>query len=148
MPLAGRQMAALRENGSMSDRLTTMSSASTFNQFVTAINSHDVEALTALMTSDHVFVDSAGNRVYGATSLKVGWRGYFVMCPDYWIRTDHVMAEGDAVLAVGEAGGTIDGVSWRTPAAWKAVIRDGKVVEWRVFADNKPVYEILARRQQ
>jgi ketosteroid isomerase-like protein len=47
-----------------------------------------------------------------------------------------------------EAGGTIDGVSWRTPAAWKAVIRDGKVVEWRVFADNKPVYEILARRQR
>ncbi len=39
-------------------------------------------------------------------------------------------------------------VSWRTPAAWKAVIRDGKVMEWRVFADNKPVYEILARRQQ
>jgi len=28
------------------------------------------------------------------------------------------------------------------------VIRDGKVMEWRVFADNKPVYEILARRQQ
>ena len=33
-------------------------------------------------------------------------------------------------------------------AAWKAVMRDGKVMEWRVFADNKPVYEILARRQQ
>jgi len=49
-------------------------------------------------------------------------------------------------LAVGEAGGTIDRISWRTPAAWKAVVRDGKVVEWRVFADNKPVYEILGRR--
>jgi hypothetical protein len=45
------------------------------------------------------------------------------------------------------AGGTIDGVAWRTPAAWKAVIRDGTVLEWRVFADNKPVYEILARRK-
>ena len=59
-----------------------------------------------------------------------------------------MIAEGDIVLAVGEAGGTIDGVLWRTPAAWKAVTRDGKVVEWRVFADNKPVYEILTRRQQ
>jgi hypothetical protein len=46
----------------------------------------------------------------------------------------------------GEAGGTIDGELWRTPAAWKAVICDGSVVEWRAFADNKPVYEILERR--
>jgi hypothetical protein len=58
------------------------------------------------------------------------------MCPDYWM------------LAAGEAGGTIDGESWQTPAAWKAVIREGNVLEWRVFADNKPIYEILKRRGQ
>jgi ketosteroid isomerase-like protein len=57
-----------------------------------------------------------------------------------------MVAEGGVVLASGEAGGTIDGIPWRTPAAWKAVVRDGKVTEWRVFADNKPVYEILAKR--
>jgi ketosteroid isomerase-like protein len=127
------------------DRVTTMNSAEIFMQFVVAINDHDVKALTALMTTDHLFVDSAGHRVHSAASMEIGWRSYFAMCPDYWIRTDHVMAEDGVVLAAGEAGGTIDGVSWRTPAAWKAVIRDGKVMEWRVFADNKPVYEILAR---
>jgi hypothetical protein len=58
-----------------------------------------------------------------------------------------LMADGGVVLAVGEAGGTIDNVPWRTPAAWKAVIRDGAVLEWQVFANNKPVYEILARRK-
>ncbi len=42
---------------------------------------------------------------------------------------------------VGDAG---LGVSWRTPAVWKAVARHGKLLEWRVLADNKPVYEILA----
>jgi ketosteroid isomerase-like protein len=68
------------------------------------------------------------------------------MCPDYWIHEDHAIAEDEIVLAVGEAGGTIDGEPWRTPAAWKAVIRDNKVAEWHVFADNKPVYEILAKR--
>jgi ketosteroid isomerase-like protein len=124
-----------------------MNSAETFLQFVSAINNHDVKALTALMTTDHMFVDSVGNRVHGATPMEAGWRGYFAMCPDYWIHTDHVTAEDGTVLAVGEAGGTIDGMPWRTPAAWKAVVREGKVVEWRVFADNKPVYEILARRQ-
>jgi hypothetical protein len=83
----------------------------------------------------------------GTKSMESGWRGYFAMCPDYRIRFDHVMTEDDTTLAAGEAGGTIDGESWRTPAAWKAVIRDGTIVEWCVFADNKPVYEILNRRK-
>jgi uncharacterized glyoxalase superfamily protein PhnB len=52
------------------------------------------------------------------------------------------------VLAAGEAGGTLDGVAWKTPAAWQATIRGRKVAEWQVFADNKPVYEIVAKRQQ
>jgi ketosteroid isomerase-like protein len=131
----------------MSSGAKTASPVETFRQFATAINRHNVEALTALMTPDHVFVDSAGNRVQGATSMDVGWRSYFTMCPDYWIQADDAIAESGTVLAVGEAGGTIDGVAWRTPAAWKAVIRHGAVLEWRVFADNKPVYEILARRK-
>lgn len=123
-------------------------SAETLRQFVAAINHHDVKALTALMTPDHVFVDSRGNRMQGATSMEAAWRGYFSMCPDYWIRTDDVLSDGLAALAAGEAGGTIDGVAWRTPAAWKALVRDTKVAEWRVFADNNPVYEILAKRQR
>lgn len=123
-----------------------MNSAEILKQWLAAINGHDVLALRALMAADHVFVDSLGNRVDGARAIEAGWRGYFTMCPDYWIRGDHVMAEGDTMLVAGEAGGTIDGESWRTPAAWKAVVRDGSVVEWRVFADNKPVYEILERR--
>jgi ketosteroid isomerase-like protein len=125
-----------------------MSSTETFKQFLAAINNHDVPALTALLAADHEFVDSLGNRVRGASTMEAGWRGYFAMCPDYWIHEDYAIADDETVLAVGEAGGTIDGVPWRTPAAWKAVIRDSKVAEWRVFADNKPVYEILARRQR
>jgi hypothetical protein len=50
------------------------------------------------------------------------------------------------VLAVGRAGGTIDRIAWQTPAAWLAVILGGLVSEWRVYADNKPVYEILSKR--
>jgi ketosteroid isomerase-like protein len=130
----------------MSDRSATIDSAEIFRQFVAAINSHDVKTIASPMTADHAFVDPLGNRVDGATTMESGWRGYFAMCPDYCVRTDDVAAKCDVALAVGEAGGTISGAAWRTPAAWKAVIRDGKVAEWRVFADNKPVYEILARR--
>jgi ketosteroid isomerase-like protein len=123
-----------------------MKSVDTFAQFVTAINHQDVAAIAALMTPDHLFVDGLGNPMRGATAMKAAWRAYYAMCPDYWIRADQVVADKDIVLAVGEAGGTIDGVAWRTPAAWKAVILGDRVAEWRVFADNKPVYEILAAR--
>jgi hypothetical protein len=33
---------------------------------------------------------------------------------------------------------------WRIPAAWLAVVNNGKIQRWQVFADNKPVYDILA----
>ena len=122
-----------------------MNAVETFGQFAAAIGRQDVEALTALMTGDHVFIDSLGNRAQGAAAMNTGWRAYFAMCPDYRIGIDFVLSDGGVVLAAGEAGGTIDGTAWRTPAAWKAVIRDGRVAEWRVFADNKPVYDILAR---
>ena len=124
-----------------------MTTAETFILFATAINQHDIPALTALMTADHVFIDSAGQCVQGAGSMEAGWRSYFEMCPDYWVRADSVVADNDMVLAAGEAGGTIDGTPWHTPAAWKAVVRDRKVAEWRVFADIRPVYEILAKRR-
>lgn len=126
---------------------TAMNSAEIFNRWLEDINSHDVIALTHLMAPDHLFVDSLGNRVRGVKSMEAGWRGYFALCPDYWIRADHVIGADETWLAAGEAGGTIYGELWRIPAAWRAVIRDGRLAEWQVFADNKPVYEILARRQ-
>jgi hypothetical protein len=131
----------------MFDQASALSSTETFKKFVAAINGHDVAALITLMTPDHLFVDSLGNRVQGAARMQAGWRGYFAMCPDYWIQIDNLFSELGTVLAAGEAGGTIDKVSWRTPAAWKALVRDGMLLEWQVFADNKPVYEILATRK-
>ena len=124
-----------------------MQADATLEQWLAAINGHQVERLADLMSPDFLFVDSLGNRLQGAKPMLAAWQGYFPMCPDYWLRTEHMMGEGDTWLLAGEAGGTIDRQSWRTPAAWKAVIRNRQIAEWRVFADNKPVYEILARRK-
>ena len=120
--------------------------AQSFERFVAAINEHDVGTLGSLMTADHLFVDSLGNRVRGAASMQSGWRGYFATCPDYRVRVETMLAGAGTVLASGEARGTIDGTPWQTPAAWQAIVHEGQIAEWRVFADNKPVYEILARR--
>jgi len=121
--------------------------AETFKQFVAAINGHDVGALTALMGANNLFIDSLGNRVEGAAAMLLGWSAYFKMCPDYWIRIDTLISELDVVLAAGEAGGTIDEVTWRIPAAWRAIARNGSLLQWQVYADNKPVYEILDTRK-
>ncbi|HTW65772.1 MAG TPA: nuclear transport factor 2 family protein [Bryobacteraceae bacterium] len=125
-----------------------MNPADVFAQFVNAINRHHVGAITALMTPEHGFIDSLGNRVHGAKTMEAGWRGYFNMCPDYAIRIDQALADHTTVVACGEAGGTIDGIPWRTPAAWRALVHNGKIAEFQVFADNKPVYEILAKRSR
>lgn len=64
----------------------TQASAEILQEFVTTINHHDVSALVALMTTDHVLVDSVGNRAQGTASLELAWRSYFEMCPNYWQR--------------------------------------------------------------
>jgi ketosteroid isomerase-like protein len=115
-------------------------------RFMDAINTRDVGALSELMTEDHEFTDSLGNRVVGRAAMVAGWRGYFQMCPDYWIKCDHTFADATHVAAFGAAGGTIDGAVWEVPASWLAVVEGERLKQWRVFADNKPVYDILARR--
>jgi hypothetical protein len=56
------------------------------------------------------------------------------------------------VAVFGAAGGTIAAEGklppenqWRTSAAWLAVVENGLVKGWRVYADNKPVYDIIAK---
>ena len=121
-------------------------------KFLEKINQHDVDGLVSLMSEKHVLVDSLGNRFQGREKLKAGWQAYFMMCPDYSVSHEEIFAQGNVVAVFGSAGGTIAAKGrlkpenrWRIPAAWMATIRTGQLVEWRVYADNKPVYEILDR---
>jgi len=34
---------------------------------------------------------------------------------------------------------------WETPAAWRVVVEDGLVAEWRVYSDNEPMRERMRR---
>ena len=121
-------------------------------KFLEKINQHDVDGLVSLISEQHVLVDSLGSRFQGREKLRAGWQSYFKMCPDYTVSHEEIFAHGNIVAVFGSAGGTIAAKGglepenrWRVPAAWMATIRDGKLVEWRVYADNKPVYEILNR---
>jgi ketosteroid isomerase-like protein len=122
--------------------------------FVEAINRRSVEELLALMTEDHVFIDGAGSRGEGREKMKAGWEGYFHMVPDYEVVVDETFADGNVVVMVGRAEGTyaVEGNllpenRWQAPAAWRALIREGLVAEWRVYADNEPMRQLMARHR-
>jgi uncharacterized protein (TIGR02246 family) len=121
-------------------------------EFLARINGHDADRLAEGMTDDHEFVDALGQAVRGRGAVQMGWRGYFAMCPDYEVAHEEIFVRGDMVAVFGTAGGTIaagnelpEANRWRIRAAWLAQVRDGKIRAWRVYADNKPVYDILAR---
>jgi ketosteroid isomerase-like protein len=128
-----------------------MSQMETVLDFMDRINQRDADKLAEAMTEDHVFIDSLGQIVRGREEMRAAWRGYYAFCPDYWVAHEVIFQDADGVAVFGAAGGTIaaDGMllaenRWRTPAAWLARVENGLVKEWRVYADNKPVYDILA----
>ena len=116
--------------------------------FVEAINARDVDALAALMSTDHTFIDAHGNEVVGRGKMLAGWRGYFEWFPDYEIEVVQIFENGHEFGLFGYAGGSFRGnpeQSWRLPAAWKAVVRDQRVALWQVYADTKIPFEIIER---
>jgi ketosteroid isomerase-like protein len=137
-----------RYNGGMTNLTESVAVA-----FVSAINGQDVVALAALMTLNHRFVDSLGGVTEGRETMRAGWTGYFRMVPDYAIDIQETYSAGPVVVMLGVARGTYapegqlaEENRWQTPAALRAVIEDGKVAEWRVYADNEPMRRLMAKR--
>jgi ketosteroid isomerase-like protein len=121
--------------------------------FALAISRQDVSALGELMTSNHRFVDSLGNAVEGREKMLAGWAGYFRMVPDYTITLEETFCDGSVVVLVGSAQGTYarggelrDEDRWQTPAVFRAVTWEGRIAEWRVYADNEPIRRLMAAR--
>lgn len=133
--------------------METRSPAAVVLEFMERINAADVAALCSLMTDDHVFIDGLGNHVEGKDKMRAGWTGYFTWFPDYCVSHEEIFAERDAVAVFGTASGTyaVNGKLpkenyWEVPAAWKAIVRDGLVAEWRVYCDNQPARKLLGSK--
>lgn len=128
-------------------------------EFIRRINSGDVKALCDLMSEGHIFQDALGKRFMGRETMRQGWTAYFRTVPDYKIRADEFFQTKNVLAIFGDASGTCagDGKSngesgtsvkkfWQVPAAWRAVINDGLVAEWRVYADNQPLRKLMGER--
>lgn len=129
-----------------------MTPTQTVLAFIDRINAHNVEGLCALMSADHRFVDSIGHSFHGREGMQTAWEGYFAWFPDYQITVEDLLEQGELVLVTGRASGTyaVDGKLpdenfWEVPAAWKALVVDGQLTYWQVYADNHPVREIMKK---
>ena len=121
-------------------------------EFVARINQGDADGLSELMSVDHRLVDSLGSQVAGRSVVREAWIQYFKMVPGYRLAIQTTLTNGPTVVLLGTAGGgyipsgrRVSVGRWRTPAAWRALVRRGLVTEWQVFADNEPI-RALARR--
>ena len=121
-------------------------------KFEQLINSRSADLVCALLTPDSVFIDSLDNRITGPDKLRSAWQAYFKMVPDYSIAHSEIFANGETVAIFGSAQGTFAKGGelkkenfWKTPAAWRAVVREGKIAVWQVFADNEPIRALMRK---
>jgi len=121
-------------------------------QFVEQINSQNVDGLCSLMSEQHRFIDAFGAIVQGREQMRQAWIGYFHLVPDYQILLEEVFEYGNAVVAFGTAGGTyapngelLEQNKWQVPAAWRASVSDNFLTEWRVYADNEPLRQLMRK---
>ncbi len=111
-------------------------------RFVNEINRHDVAALVSLMAPDIRFIDEKGCELRGRDRISEAWTVYFRSFPDYRIAIRTHLATGQMVALFGVASGTVsipsDGTRrWASPAAWRAVISDGRISEWQVYGGQE-----------
>ena len=83
--------------------------------------------------------------------MRAAWAAYFALFPDYRITIREHLGLGQVVALFGTASGTLAEHGelpirnrWTLPAAWRAVVREGRVVDWQVYADNQPVAKLLS----
>lgn len=122
--------------------------------FIDAINAHDLASLENLMTGDHTFVDASGDRTTGCAAMISGWQKFFEMFPDYSVQVESMLHDASLVAVFGSTSGTYKGRQGMKPenkvggpAAWKALVENGKVKLWQVYADYTEAWKIIQANQ-
>ncbi len=119
--------------------------------FIRAINRQDVNRLAELMSPAHRFIDSLGKVIEGRDKMRDGWSAYFRMVPDYAVAIEEYYPSDPVIIMLGIASGTYSRNGtlhpenrWQTPVAIRALVNEGLVAEWRVYADNEPIRKAMA----
>jgi|JI10StandDraft_1071094.scaffolds.fasta_scaffold24689_5 ketosteroid isomerase-like protein len=100
-------------------------------RFHEALNHRDLAGLAALMSENHRFIDSAGQRVDGRDAVRDAWRQFFAAFPDYRNHVETLLCREQTVVMTGRSSCSEPALAG--PAFWRADIVGGLVEEWRVL---------------
>jgi len=107
---------------------------SVVNSFNNCINRQDIEALSGLMSDDHIFIDSSGEVRAGKGTMVAGWKQFFKDYPDYLNHFKHIQARGNLVIVAGYSTCSFEALDG--PALWRAKVSGGLIKEWHVYDDT------------
>jgi dipeptidase E len=130
-------------------------SLSVVKEYISRINNHDLNGMLEITDDNAVFIDSMGINTSGKRDMEKAWDMFLTFFPDYTIQTKDIISKNGMVAVFGTAKGTVATGGrilaenkFEIPASWTALVKDGKISKWRVYADNEPVRKLLEKYHQ
>lgn len=112
-------------------------------QFNECITNADLNGLSGLMTEDHVFCDTANNRIEGKdNNIAQAWKPFFHLYPGYQNIFENIIARGSTIIMQGYSI-CPDEILNNVRAIWVAEIINNKVDSWYIYSDTKENREML-----
>lgn len=105
--------------------------------FNDCISKADITGLLDLMTEDHVFIDTANNRIEGKSNNKaMAWEPFFNLFPGYYNVFENVISKGSMVIMQGYSVCSNEILN-NVRAIWVAEIIKDKVALWHIYPDTE-----------
>ena len=112
-------------------------------QFNECITNADLNGLSDLMTEDHVFIDTANNRIKGKdNNIAQAWQPFFNRYPIYQNIFENIVVRGSTVIMQGYSICS-DEILNNIHAIWIAEIIKNKVSSWHIYSDTKENRELF-----
>ncbi|HET9118173.1 MAG TPA: ester cyclase [Pseudonocardiaceae bacterium] len=129
-----------------------------YDEAIRLYNAADVEGFAGLHAEEAVLVTPSGT-TQGRDAIRAYWTRIRAAFPDLTLRADMVIEQGDTVVAEWTETGTDTGPlvlpdgSERPPTGRRmehrgmevALVRDAKIVEYRMYWDRMAIAEQLGR---
>jgi ketosteroid isomerase-like protein len=96
------------------------------------------------ISHSEIFAEGATVAIFGAAqgTFTKGEAGSRAEPADLGAKTSESAHHSSAGWS---AAAKIEANFWKTPAAWRAVVKAGKIAVWQVYADNEPIRAIMRK---
>jgi ketosteroid isomerase-like protein len=106
-------------------------------RFVAAVNAHDPDRMSALVTEDFTYIDSWREGVTGRERVIEGARMLFASDPGFAIEVESASYSDPFALMRGWVNSANPEVG-RRRAVWRARCEEGRIAEWQAWAEGAP----------